>query len=237
MTFKINKTTGITLAILGILAVCYNILFFIIPWHREVSETSFWITYGCTWLAFLFVEITTMIAFNKKNLKSRIFGIPIHFVGYVVVIFQLVLDFVVMSVGSFYEVWWWVPTLVEVLIFGFNIIVVIARQAYRNFINKVDDDKKSKKAYITQLKMKLNLLIKSNTIDVIKSDLEKLAETVRYTDPVSYKEIEDIEDHITIVFEELEKAIADGDIDKSKTLIIKINKLLYERTAILKSIR
>ena len=236
MTFKIGKTVVITLAILGILAVVYNVLFFAIPWKREVSETSFWITYGCTWLAFIFVGIITAIAFNKRNLKSRIFGIPIHFVGYVVVLFQFLLDFIVMSVGSFYEVWWWVPTVVEVLIFGLNIIAVVARQAYRNFIDKVDD-KKVKKTYTLQLKMKLNFIIDLNTIDEIKTDLEQLAEAVRYTDPVSCKEVENTEDRITVVLEELEKAIVDNDIDKSKTLIAKINRFLNERKAILKSVR
>ena len=236
MTIKIGKKTDITLAILGILAAIYNVIFFAVPWHREVSEISFWITYGCTWLALIFAGITVAVAFDKKNLKSRIFGIPVHRVGYTVVLLQLVLDFVVMGVSCFYEIWWWIPAVVEILIFGFGIIAVIVRQTYRNFIDKVDD-KRAKKAYIEQLKAELDSLVESNTIETIKSDLEKLHETVKYTDPVSYKEAEDIEDQITVAFEELEKTITDDDVDKSKTLIAKISRLLKERKTILKNVR
>ena len=81
----------------------------------------------------------------------------------------------------------------------------------------------------------MDSLVESNTIEAIKSDLVKLAETVRYTDPVSHKDVEDTEDQITLAFEELGKAVASGDVAKAQLAIAKMTRLLNERKAILKN--
>ena len=236
MTINISKKAGITLAIIAILAVVYNVIFFVVPWNNGMSIAATWITYGCTWLALIFGGVVTAVAFNKKELKSRIFGIPVHCVGYTVLLIQLLIDGVVMGVGHWYEIAFWIPTIVEVLLFALATIMVIVRAANRDFIDSIDK-KGAKEAYIKQLRIEVDSLVEANTVDAINSDLVKLAETVRYTDPVSHKDVEDTEDQITVAFEELEKAVAEGDVAKSQSAIAKMNRLLNERKAILKNAR
>lgn len=236
MTINIGKKAGITLAIIGLIAVVYNVIFFVVPWNNGMSVAATWITYGCTWLALIFGGVVTAVAFNKKELKSRIFGIPVHCVGYTVLLFQLLIDGVVMGVGHWFEIAFWIPTIVEVLLFALATITVIVRAANRDFIDTIDK-KEVKEAYIKQLRIEVDSLVEANTIDAIKVDLVKLAETVRYTDPVSHKDVEDTEDQITVAFEELEKAVAEGDVAKAQSAIAKMNRLLNERKAILKNAR
>lgn len=236
MTINISKKAGIALAIIAILAVVYNVIFFVVPWNSGMSVAATWITYGCTWLALIFGGAVTAVAFSKKELKSRIFGIPVHCVGYTVLLIQLLIDGVVMGVGHWYEIAFWIPTIVEVLLFALATIMVIARAANRDFIDSIDK-KEVKEAYIKQLRIEVDSLVEANTIDAINSDLVKLAETVRYTDPVSHKDVEDTEDQITVAFEELEKSVAEGDVAKSQFAIAKMNRLLNERKAILKNAR
>ena len=234
MTIKLGKKTAIVLSVLGILAVIYNVIFFVVPWNSGKSVAATWITYGCTWLALVFTGVVTAIAFNRKEMKSRIFGIPVHCVGYTVLLIQLLIDGVVMGVGHWYEIAFWIPTIVEVLLFGIASISVIARAANRSYIDAVDK-KEVKESYIKQLRVEMDSLVESNTIEAIKSDLVKLAETVRYTDPVSHKDVEDTEDQITLSFEELGKAVASGDVAKAQLAIAKMTRLLNERKAILKN--
>ena len=236
MTINIGKKAGITLAIIGLVAVVYNVIFFVVPWNNGMSVAATWITYGCTWLALIFGGVVTAVAFNKKELKSRIFGIPVHCVGYTVLLLQLLIDGVVMGVGHWFEIAFWIPTIVEVLLFALATITVIVRAANRDFIDSIDK-KEVKEAYIKQLRIEVDSLVEANTIDAIKADLVKLAETVRYTDPVSHKDVEDTEDQITVAFEELEKAVAEGDVAKAQSAIAKMNRLLNERKAILKNAR
>ena len=236
MTINIGKKAGITLAIIAILAVVYNVIFFVVPWNNGMSVAATWITYGCTWLALIFGGVVTAVAFNKKELKSRIFGIPVHCVGYTVLLIQLLIDGVVMGVGHWYEIAFWIPTIVEVLLFALATIMVIARAANRDFIDSIDK-KEVKEAYIRQLRVEVDSLVEANTLEALNADLTKLAETVRYTDPVSHKDVEDTEDQITVAFEELEKAVADGDVAKAQAALAKMNRLLNERKAILKNAR
>lgn len=236
MTINIGKKAGITLAIIAILAVVYNVIFFVVPWNNGMSVAATWITYGCTWLALIFGGVVTAVAFNKKELKSRIFGIPVHCVGYTVLLIQLLIDGVVMGVGHWYEIAFWIPTIVEVLLFALATIMVIARAANRDFIDSIDK-KEVKEAYIRQLRVEVDSLVETNTLEALNADLTKLAETVRYTDPVSHKDVEDTEDQITVAFEELEKAVADGDVAKAQAAIAKMNRLLNERKNILKNAR
>ena len=237
MTIKLGKKTLITLLVLVIIAAIYNVIYFAVPWKRELSNAAFWVTYGCTWLALVFAGVVTAIAFGKKDLKSRVFGIPIFYVGYSLVILQLVIDFVVMGVGSWYEIKYWIPLIVEVLVFGVGAISVIARTAYRDEIDKMEAKAEPKKAFIKEFRIEVDTLVASNGIDAIKPDLETLAEKVRYTDPVSSSAVTEVEDQIVNEFELLQKAINNGEVDKARNQISKVSNLLDERKARLKADR
>ena len=237
MTIKLGKKTLITLLILLIVAAIYNVVYFVVPWKRELSNAAFWVTYGCTWLALVFAGIVTAIAFGKKDLKSRVFGIPIFYVGYCVVILQLVIDFVVMGVGSWYVIKYWIPLIIEVLVYGIAAISIIARTAYRDSIDQMETKAEQKKAFIKEFRIELDVLVSSNKIDSIKPELDTLAEKVRYTDPVSSSAVTEVEDQIVNEFELLQKAISDGEADKAKNLISKVSNLLDERKARLKADR
>ena len=234
MTIKLGKKTAIVLSVLGILAVIYNVIFFVGPWNNGKSIATTWISYGCTWLALVFTGVITAIAFNRKEMKSRMFGIPVYYVGYTVLILQLLIDGVVMGVGHWFEIPFWIPTIVEVILFGIASIAVIARAVNRGYIDAVDK-KEVKETYIRQLRVEVDSVVESNSIEILNDDLRKLAETVRYTDPVSHKDVEDTEDQITLAFEELGKAVASGDVAKAQLAIAKMTRLLNERKAILKN--
>ena len=118
MTIKLGKKTAIVLSVLGILAIIYNVIFFVVPWNSGKSVAATWITYGCTWLALVFTGVVTAIAFNRKEMKSRIFGIPVHCVGYTVLLIQLLIDGIVMGVGHWYEIAFWIPTIVVSALLG-----------------------------------------------------------------------------------------------------------------------
>ena len=229
MTIKLGKKTLIVLIILAVIAAIYNVIYFAVPFDRSHSNAAFWITYGCTWAALVFAGVTVAIAFNRKELKSKIFGIPVHCVGYALLLFQLLIDGVVMGVGNWYEVYYWIPLIVEVILFGLSIIAVTIRNEYRNFINRIDEKDVKKKEFIKELRVEVDSLVRANEIEALKPELEKLAETVKFTDPVSHSDVIDTEDQIVTEFEALQKAVVSGDTDKAKTQVEKIIALLNER--------
>ena len=91
-----------------------------------------------------------------------------------------------MGVGNWYEVYYWIPLIVEVILFGLSIIAVTIRNEYRNFIDTIDEKDVKKKEFIKELRVEVDSLVRANKIEALKPELEKLAETVKFTDPVSY---------------------------------------------------
>lgn len=234
LKLRVTKRGVVTGLILLILLAMYNVLYFVIPFDRSHSNGAFWVTYGVTSFLIVFMAVVMFIGFHDKNLKSRIFGVPIVYLGFSTLITQFVIDAVVMAVGNFFEIWTWIPVVVEVLLVGFFLISLVLRTAYKDTIRKIDAQVE-KKAYIKDLRVQLDALVELNKIDAIRPELEKLAETVRYTDPVSSKESVDTEDQITVAFESLSKAVNGGDSEKAAVSIAKMNRLLNERKALLKN--
>ncbi|MCR5333273.1 MAG: hypothetical protein K6E11_04605 [Bacilli bacterium] len=234
LKLKVTKRGIVTGLILLILLAVYNVLFFVIPFNRSYSNGSFWVTYGVTSFLIVFMAVVVFIGFHDKDIKSRVFGVPIVYLGYSALLVQLIVDGAVMAVGNFFEIKIWIAIIVETLLLAFFFISLIARTAYKDTIKKVDAQKE-RKAYMQDLRVQLDTLVGTNSIEAIKPELEKLAETVRFADPVSSKASVDTEDQITVAFESLSKAVANGDVEKAQVSIAKMNRLLNERKALLKN--
>jgi len=228
MTIKIGKKAIITTLVLAIFALAYNLIFFLIPWKIEKSNAAFWITYGFTWGAIILCGIFTGLAFNKKEVKSNIFGIPVFKVGVVMLLLQFVIDAVILGVGSFFEIWFWIPLIVEVLLFATCALLVISRLLNRQHIDVIDA-KSVKESFIKELRIETETLCKNNTIDDLKQDLIKLNEEAKYSDPVSSKAVEDIEDQIADKMTTLKGLLDDANIEEAKKVIKTLIDLVEER--------
>ena len=85
--------------------------------------------------------------------------------------------------------------------------------------------------YIKQLQVDVELLAGAETDTATKSALTRLAEKIRYSDPMSDGQLADIEDRITVKFAELKSAT-----DKVK-IIAELNLLLDERNKTIKILK
>lgn len=136
LRIKIGKKAIVTTLILAVILAAYNVLYFVIPYNRDLSNAAMWITYGVTTFLIVFSAVTVCIGIYDKELKSRVFGIPILYLGYGVLVAQFVIDIVITAVGSRFEVGAWVAAVVETLLLAFFFISLIARTAYKDTIKK-----------------------------------------------------------------------------------------------------
>lgn len=58
---KIGKKTIVTTLILAIIMAAYNVLYFVIPYNRDLSNAAIWITYGVTMFLIAFSAVTVCI--------------------------------------------------------------------------------------------------------------------------------------------------------------------------------
>lgn len=228
LRIRIGKKTIVTTLILAVILAAYNVLYFVIPYNRDLSNAAMWITYGVTTFLIVFSAVTVCIGIYDKELKSRVLGIPILYLGYGVLVAQFVIDTVITAVGSRFEVGAWVAAVVETLLLAFFFISLIARTAYKDTTKKIDE-KEYKESFIRELRPELKLLVDSVNDGEVKTALNKLYETVLCTDPVSSKFVIEIEDEISEKIKVLKESVAAGDDVKSLNLIRETDLLVKER--------
>lgn len=210
-----NKKTAYL--ILAIAFVVFNVIALVIPVERTAS---FWITYAFTNIAFVIQPVIWPVSFkNADTLKAKFLGIPIIHIGIVYLILQLV-AFAVICITPVES---WLSVVIGIVLLGFTLIGVVAASFSKKVISDTDAKVKGKVTYIKALQAEMELIADAEKDPVIKTELQKLAEAIRYSDPMSDHSLADIEKAIYEKVSELKSA---GD---KTQLISAISNLIAER--------
>ena len=211
-----NKKLGCI--ILSIAFVIVSIVVFAIP---TAKTTSFWVAYIFTFIAFAAQILIWNIGFkDNAPLKSKFLGIPVVRVGYIYLILQLI----ALSVLVAYPVLpVWVAVIINVLIVGISAICMITAEIGRDIISNVEEKVQSKVSNIRELQTDIEMVAERESDSGIKQKILKLAEKVRYSDPVSSDELSELEKKISDKVKELNNA------DNKSAIVDEIELLLLER--------
>ena len=200
---------------LMIVFALFNVIAFVIPTEKAAT---FWTAYAFSAVAFAVQIPLWKIALGKKDtLRSKFLGIPLIHVGITYLIIQLI-AFAVFMIFPTLPVW--LAVVVCTIILAISALCAIAGQGRANEINRVEEKIKVKRAF---LQTDIEMLYESETDTETKAALKKLAEKVRFSDPMSHEMLGELETRITTKVEELKTAA-----DK-KALIDQIEILLIER--------
>ena len=203
---------------LGIVFALFNVIAFVVPTDKTAT---FWTSYVFSVVAFAVQISLWKIAFGKKDtLKSKFLGIPIIHVGITYLIIQLI-AFSVFMICPTLPVW--LAVLVCAIILAISVLCAIAGQAGANEINRIEEKIKVKRAFIQFLQTDIEMLAEAENDAETKSMLKKLAEKVRFSDPMSHEMLGELESRISAKVEEM-KSVAD-----KKALIEEVTTLLTER--------
>ena len=203
---------------LGIVFALFNVIAFVIPTDKTAT---FWTAYAFSVVAFAVQIPLWKIALGKKDtLKSKFLGIPVIHVGLTYLIIQLI-AFAIFMIFSTLPVW--LTVVVCAIILAISALCAIAGQAGANEINRVEEKIKVKRAFIQFLQTDIEMLTENEANAETKAELKKLAEKVRFSDPMSHEMLGELESRISAKVEEMKTAT-----DK-KGLIAEINTLLTER--------
>lgn len=213
-----KKNKGMAYTVLGILFVLFNTLAFVIP---TVKTSTFWIVYAFTIIAFAVQIVVWRLAFGKAETpKSRFLGLPIIHIGIVYLIAQLI-AFAVFMANPVLQAW--IAVVVSVLILGISAICLIATEAGRDEINRVEEKVQQKVSYIKVLQADVKILAEQETDKDIKTALAKLIEAIRFSDPMSNEILTEVETQIKNKVAELKTA------ENKSAIITELNLLLTER--------
>ena len=213
-----KKNKGMAYAVLAIAFVLFNIIAFAVP---TAKTATFWIAYVFTAVAFASQIVIWKFAFKGADtLKSKFLGIPLISVGITYLIVQIIAFVVFMALPLMAS---WIAIVVCALILGISAICLIGTETGREEINRVEEKVEKKVFYIKSLQVDIEMLVSSEIDADTKTALTKLADKIRFSDPMSNEALAELEAEITAKVNELKLA-------ENKAEIIKVlDSLITER--------
>ena len=213
-----KKNKGMAYAVLGIAFVLFNVIAFAIP---TAKTATFWIAYTFTAVAFASQIAIWKFAFKSADtLKSKFLGIPLISVGITYLIVQII-AFAIFMVHPLTASW--IAIVVCALIFGISAICLIGTETGREEIIRVEEKIEKKVFYIKSLQVDVEVLSSAETDADTKAALTKLAEKIRFSDPMSSEALGKLEAEITAKVKELKTA------ENKAEIITVLDSLITER--------
>ena len=206
----------------SILFVVFNVVAFVIPTD---FTSAFWVAYVFTCLAFA-IEIVGILHILKNNEKimSKFYRIPLLYVLFWYFIGQSLVFLIFKFVATCPA---WIPVLVSVVILAIAIIGLITLESAANYVQDIDRKVKEKVFFIKSLQVDMELLENMVKDSEKKQLISKLAEKIKYSDPMSSSALEGVEKRICDEIEVLKKGednISEGQINKVLALLEERNK-------------
>lgn len=213
-----KKNQGVAYAVLTITFVLFNVIAFAVP---TAKTATFWIVYAFTTVAFASQIAIWKFAFKGTDtLKSKFLGIPLISVG-ITYLFAQIIAFAVFMVLPLTASW--IAIVVCALILGISAICLIGAETGREEVGRVEEKVEKKVFYIKSLQVDIEMLASAETDSDTKAVLTKLAEKIRFSDPMSNEVLADLEAEITAKVKELKTA------ENKAEIITVLDSLITER--------
>jgi len=187
-----NKSMSLTVAL--IIVAIFNLVVFVIPFNRG---GGFWSGYTFSMLAIVLTVLVSAYAFKHEGIKSKIYGLPLISLVWRYLIIQLILGLMQMFL-DFIPVPFQYGLVVNAILLGLCLIWLIAVETGKDEIIRIDEKVKEKTFYIKSLQIDVEGLAERTSDEPSKKARKDLAETIRYSDPMSNPQLATIENKIEI---------------------------------------
>ena len=218
---KITRNKGMALISVFIIIAVYNMIAFVIPFNRH---GGFWTGYSFSMLAMIITVAVGFYALGREGMKSKFYGVPLISVAWTYLIVQIIVGFIEMVLpGGIYRY----EIVLNVILLAICLLGLIAVNIGKEEIERIDEKVKEKVFYIKSLQVDVEGLITRANDDSLKKAVKELAETIKYSDPMSSPQLASIENKIEIKTSTLADSIL--DVEMAKSLCVELQQLFAER--------
>ena len=229
---KLNKKQIYPIVVFAVILIVFNILAFVIPFSHN---GPYWLGYVFGMISIMLQAPIAILAFgNATTARSRFYGIPIARVGVLYFVVQMGLSFAAMAMGGIDNCKTWPFVLIFLLLLSAAIIGVIATDSSRDEIERQDTELNYNVSNMRSLQSIGRSLTSLCSDGQISEDLRKLADDLRFSDPVSNSATIAMEEEISALMDELQKALLENDTSGASALCAKVRVILAERNRVCK---
>lgn len=215
----------------AILLVVFNCVVFLIP--NEIAgiskfSGSFWVGYVFITLSMIGQLVCAYFAFQQDSLQKFFYNVSLITISYSATILSVVVGAICMAIPFLPP---WIGAIVCLLILGFSAVSVIKAKAAVDIVSEIDEKIKAKTFFIKSLTVDAQSLMARANNDPMKSELKKVYEAIRYSDPMSNDALSGIEAQITLKFDALSKAVDSGNGEEVQAVAEDLLILLQNRNS------
>ncbi len=229
-----KKAVNAAYLIYGILLILLNLIIFAVfkPLSLETTahKVVFWFSYAFIIIAFVLQFLSIMLGRFESGVESIFFGLPLFNVSLLYFVITLVLSLAFMILVSFgVKVPFMLMFVLEVIALGLYLIAFIISLTHRNIVMEIDRTIKRNVFAIRSLVSDVECLAEATTDSGIRAKLNRLAEDIRYSDPMTNASVADLEMEIRDSIAELEFLVANGDSANIEAKIMQTQLLVSKR--------
>lgn len=197
---KGKVTVGIGLIYVILLGVFNLLVFTIFKTHTNV----FWLSYAFMTVAFVVQIVSMFLAFKPADVETAFFGIPLASFSIYYLCAALVVGTIFMI---FQNAGFTLAMVIQLLILAAFLIVAIISILSRDTVQAISDNVKENIVNHKSILVDVEMLATSCADPEVKMAIKKLADTIKYSDPISTAAVELVEQRIMRKISELRVAI------------------------------
>ena len=219
-----KKASGMSLTVLGAIFVVYNLFVFVLC--KPVTAV-FWLSYLFMLAAFVFQVGALKTSFRTLDVEAAFFGIPLMQLSVYYFFAELFASAVFMFFQHAVDIR--IPLLIQVLLLAIFIIVAVMSVAGRDAAKESKDHIAQQVSALKGMGVDVELLAKAEADPQLRNKLDKLAESIRYSDPMSTPAIEDVEGRIHQAICELRIYCEHGEKEQALQTVSRLEMMIVER--------
>lgn len=220
---------GVSFLIHAVVLIVFTLCFFLVKLFMGFGS----------WVGFVFVDVSLVVCFVISIFasfgKEDIYNFPIINVGLSYVVVQFVVFLIASIVGIFLPWIILVPNLIVcIILLGATVIFTILTLVTRKTVEHIDKTTKE----VTEA----NLLLRTDVKDMaeicedqtLKTELNKLHELIRYSDPVTNSKTKKLEKEIASELENLRALVEAGKYEDGLVLTENVADMVRNRNKVCK---
>ena len=170
--------------------------------------------------------------YRGEGVKSKFYGFPIAKLGVIYLAVQLIAGLVFMALGLIVPVW--LPLALYVVLLGIAAAGFVAADAARDEVVRQEVKLEKDVSRMREFQAKGRALVTLNQVPEAARPLEKLAEDLRFSDPVSSEALTEIEDQLAECLAQLQEAVSAQKTEQILSVCQEAERILAERNQLCK---
>lgn len=203
--------------------VTFHIVIIVLPGQKT---GAFWLGYFVILLTFAGQLACAWYYMRENDVRKRFLNVQIVVISYTTLILNVIIGILCIVVT---DIPIWIGVIACTLLFAFSAISVIAVMAGAGKVSALDDKIEVQTGFIKGLREQTDLLLAQVKSEEMRNLAKKVADAVRYSDPVSVKAVEKIEEEITVKFILFSSAVTANNGKDAKDIQETLLLLLKQR--------